>query len=83
MTNEDVEVPKPNPEGYLNAMNILGVSPSSTLIVEDSEKGFQAAKASGAHVLKVQGPDDVNFENVSVTIKKVNESPDLQNILTL
>lgn len=42
--------PKPAPDGYIAAMNALGVSPSETLIVEDSQTGVNAAIASGAHV---------------------------------
>ncbi len=83
LTNEDVEIPKPNCEGYEKAMSIFKVEPSKTLIVEDSEKGFQAAKSSNAHVLRVSGPQDVNFENIKVTIEKINSSTETQNILSL
>lgn len=42
--------PKPAPDGYLAAMKALGVEPSHSLIVEDSQTGINAAVASGAHV---------------------------------
>lgn len=42
--------PKPAPDGYLAAMEALGVKPQDTLIVEDSQTGINAAVASGAHV---------------------------------
>lgn len=48
VSNERVERPKPNPEGYLRAMVHFGLGPADCLIVEDSDKGFQAAQASGA-----------------------------------
>ena len=47
ITNEDVQNSKPSPEGYLKAMNLLGSNPENTIIVEDSDKGFAAAQASG------------------------------------
>lgn len=43
--------PKPSPIGYLRAMEVLGFPPSSTIILEDSSKGVQAAKASGAFTI--------------------------------
>jgi HAD superfamily hydrolase (TIGR01509 family) len=59
VTNEDVLAPKPSPEGYLKAMEKLGVLPGETVIVEDGHYGIAAAKASGANVIEVSGVDDV------------------------
>ena len=42
---------KPEPDGYLEAMRVLKASPDSTLILEDSNAGIAAAKASGAHTI--------------------------------
>ena len=47
----DVKQGKPSPEIYEKAMNVLDVTPSETLIFEDSEVGIQAAKASCAHYM--------------------------------
>jgi HAD superfamily hydrolase (TIGR01509 family) len=44
---------KPDPEIYLKAMEVLGVSPEETLIFEDSEVGLQAAEASGANFMRI------------------------------
>jgi beta-phosphoglucomutase-like phosphatase (HAD superfamily) len=59
ISNEMVRKAKPHAEGYIRAMIRLNVMPEHTLIVEDSEKGQQAAEASGAHVLMVAGPHEV------------------------
>lgn len=64
ITNQDVKTPKPDPEGYLKAMERLGVTPAETLIVEDSPKGIEAAKATGAKVMIVSCPNEVTIENV-------------------
>ena len=56
----DVEQGKPSPEIYIKTMAALGVSPSETLIFEDSEVGIQAAKTSGAHYMIVSPKQ---FEN--------------------
>ena len=65
-TNQDVVNPKPHPEGYLATMDHFSFSPEDTLIIEDSPKGVEAATASGAQVLVVKNPDEVNLS----TIKK-------------
>lgn len=62
ITNEDVKEGKPNPEGYLHAMSSLGVTPGQTIIVEDGEYGIMAANATGARVVIVSGPEEVNLE---------------------
>lgn len=64
ISNEDVQHPKPDPEGYLKAISYLKLKPNECMIVEDSEKGIQAAKKSGAYVFEVKGYHDVTLENV-------------------
>ncbi|KAB7730927.1 HAD-IA family hydrolase [Rudanella paleaurantiibacter] len=48
-----VQRPKPDPEIYSKAMEMLGVSPADSLIFEDSMTGIRAARASGARVVGV------------------------------
>jgi HAD superfamily hydrolase (TIGR01509 family) len=62
VTNEDVENPKPAPDGYLLAMKKLGSNPAETVVVEDGMHGIQAAKAAGARVIEVRDPGDVSLE---------------------
>jgi beta-phosphoglucomutase len=62
VTNEDVENPKPAPDGYLLAMTKLGSNPANTVVVEDGMHGIQAAKAAGARVVEVRDPGDVSLE---------------------
>src|SRR6266478_8257960 len=59
--NEDGFNPKPSPDIYLHAIDVAQVEPTECLIVEDSVVGYQAAKASGAYVCKVNGPEEVNY----------------------
>ena len=47
--------PKPSPDGYIETMNNLGSSPKSTIILEDSNTGIKAAKASGAFTIAFSG----------------------------
>lgn len=74
ISNQDVTHPKPNPEMYNKAIFKLGLSPQECLVVEDNENGIKAALASGAHVLKVENVEDVNYEHLKQAISKI-ESP--------
>ena len=49
-TQEDIHKPKPDPEGFLLAMEHFGVTPADSVIFEDSDVGIEAARASGAAV---------------------------------
>lgn len=53
VTSEDVDHNKPDPEGYLQAMELLGSIPETTVIFEDSPTGLAAARATGAAVFAV------------------------------
>ena len=50
---EDFSKMKPDPEGYLKAMEYFNMKPEDTIIFEDSEAGLEAARASGANYFKV------------------------------
>lgn len=50
---EDVTRLKPDPQGFLMAMNHFTIPPDKTVIFEDSDVGIQAAKATGATVMTV------------------------------
>lgn len=43
--------PKPAPDGFLEAIKALDSTPEKSIIVEDSNKGLLAAKASGAFTI--------------------------------
>lgn len=50
---DEVQHTKPDPEPYRRAMELIGLSPSSCLAVEDSPSGTEAAVAAGIPVLVV------------------------------
>jgi mannitol-1-/sugar-/sorbitol-6-phosphatase len=50
---EDVVAGKPDPEPYLFAAMMLGVKPSSCVVIEDAPEGIQAGRAAGMHVVGV------------------------------
>jgi beta-phosphoglucomutase len=52
---EDVKRGKPDPEGYLRALELLGEPAGSSAAIEDSEPGVEAAKAAGVYCVAVLG----------------------------
>lgn len=69
VTNEMPKNPKPLPDPYIYAMNFFNVDPADTIIVEDSEVGLKSAYASGANVIKVKDPTEVNLKLVEQICK--------------
>ena len=72
ISNEDVSSPKPSPEGYNMAIAKLCLNPKECLVVEDSPKGLESARLSGAHIYEVSGYHDVTLENISNKIHYFN-----------
>jgi HAD superfamily hydrolase (TIGR01509 family) len=72
MSNEDVLLPKPNPEMYNRCMKNLGVTPKNTVIFEDSEIGLKAANATGAAVQHVKDRKNINFDRIKKAIEYLN-----------
>jgi HAD superfamily hydrolase (TIGR01509 family) len=54
ITGDDVERPKPYPDCFLKAMEIVDVTPAETIIFEDSVYGLQSAKDTGASYVKIK-----------------------------
>lgn len=53
VSQEDITKVKPDPQGFLIAMDHFGATPEQTVIFEDSDVGIQAARATGASVMVV------------------------------
>ena len=71
ITNQDVEAPKPNPEGYLLACKRLQVLPKDTYVVEDGEYGILAAESAGCKVIRVESPQEVSISLIATFIPEI------------
>ena len=60
VAGDDVTRPKPFPDPYLQACELLGVTPDQVVAIEDSPNGLRSAVASGATVIGV--PHMVSLE---------------------
>ena len=59
---EDVDSPKPAPDLYLRACELLEIDPARSVAIEDSPPGVAAARAAGMHVLGVPSVAGVTLE---------------------
>jgi beta-phosphoglucomutase len=55
VTADDIVHGKPDPEGYLRALELLGVQAQEAVAFEDSEPGVDAAVAAGLRCIAVLG----------------------------
>lgn len=69
LTNADVKNPKPNPEIYIKAQNLLGLQPLECLVVEDSLPGIKSGLDSGSHVINVKNSKSL-YHSLSSVINK-------------
>ena len=57
---DEVSRPKPHPDPYLKATDLLGVAPGRSVVLEDSPLGVAAAEAAGCVVVAV--PSEVPID---------------------
>ena len=69
ISNEDVEKNKPHPDCYELAFKKLKLKKEECLIIEDSEKGIESAKRSGANIQKVDDVYDVTLDLIISRLK--------------
>lgn len=62
---------KPDPEVFLLAASLLGVSPEQAVVIEDAESGIQAAKAGRFRAIGIRSKE--NDPNSDITIKKLSD----------
>ena len=53
ITQEDISKPKPDPEGFMKAIEHFNMDVKNVYIYEDSDVGVEAARRTGASVIVV------------------------------
>ena len=66
---------KPNPEVFLLAASLLGVSPENAIVIEDAESGVRAAKAGGFRTIGIR--TEGNDPGSDITIKNLRNLLDI------
>lgn len=68
VNGHDVERPKPHPDIYLKAAELLGVEPARCIVFEDSETGVEAARRARMRIVGVLTTLD-GFDKVNLVIR--------------
>ena len=65
---DQIENGKPAPDAYLKVAELLGISPTTMLVLEDSENGCIAAKTAGAFTVAVPASHNLGqrYDNVDL-----------------
>lgn len=77
-SSQMVERPKPAPDVYLKAMELVGVAPGRTVVIEDSPTGVRAGVAAGARVIGYAAdgpPERLLSAGASQTVATMSELP--------
>lgn len=72
LSNTDVREPKPSPEIYQKACNLIGESNEACLVIEDNHNGILAATRAGTHVMPVTSSADIVYDKIKNTIDRIN-----------
>jgi HAD superfamily hydrolase (TIGR01509 family) len=72
VNGQQVDRPKPFPDIYLKAAELLGLEPRECIVFEDSPTGAQAGMAAGMRVVAVETIPTC-FQNISLCIKDFND----------
>ncbi len=75
VTGAQIKHPKPDPEIYLKAAELLGAAPRNCIVFEDSHSGVEAARAARMRVVGI-GTTFGNLPGTSLTVDNF-ESRDL------
>ena len=62
---------KPDPEVFLLAASLLGISPEQAIVIEDAKSGVQAAEAGHFRVIGIRSKE--NDPNSDITIRKLSD----------
>lgn len=81
--------PKPHPDVFLHAIDVLDAEPDFTIVIEDSEAGVKAAKAAGARVIGFTGAshsypghaDKLIDAGAETVINRMSDLPQLLEVL--
>ena len=71
VTGDQVHRPKPHPEIYLRAAELLRTAPQNCIVFEDSLSGVEAGRAAGARVVGISTTHD-NLPSTSITVDNFN-----------
>lgn len=87
VTSRDVRNGKPHPEPYIKAMQLAGVRPSESIVIENAPLGIEAGDRAGAFTIGVTtGPiprEEMEKAGAAIVFSSMNELADRLPLLLL
>jgi HAD superfamily hydrolase (TIGR01509 family) len=74
VTADQVTEPKPSPDVYLRACELLGAAPSRSVALEDSPTGVAAARAAGMFVIGIPSFPGVLLDEADLVGTSLNDA---------
>jgi len=76
VTGDDVSRNKPHPEGYLQALEQMGLGAGDCVAVEDTEVGVRAARGAGLAVVAIRHPlaGSHDFSQAAAVVESLAEA---------
>jgi putative hydrolase of the HAD superfamily len=79
---EDVSREKPAPDSYLLALDLLNLSPTSVVVIEDSEPGIESAVGAGTKVIALRHAFNIS-QDFSKAHAILNSLRDIHAVTTI
>ena len=75
VAREDYGESKPNPEPYLLGIRKSGYTPDEIVVIEDTPRGLESAKAAGLQciIIKNEFTNDALFNGAAIVLDSINE----------
>jgi HAD superfamily hydrolase (TIGR01509 family) len=74
VTGDDVAHPKPAPDIFLRAAELVRVAPRDCVVLEDSVAGVASARAAGMHVIAVPEAESERFGEADFVVRDLVEA---------
>ena len=81
ITADDVSRPKPDPQPFAMAAELLAVSPQESLVIENAPYGIRSAKAAGCRVVAIC--TTLNREDLAAADWTVKNHQELEELLVV
>ncbi len=77
ITADDVSKTKPDPQPYLQALHTVELQPQDCLVVEDSERGIEAAHSANLSCIAIPTAltSSHNFQKAEIVLKSIRDLP--------
>lgn len=73
VTADQVAAPKPSPDVYLRACELLGAAPAKSIALEDSPTGVASARAAGLYVIGVPSFPGVVLDEADLVVPSLTD----------